>query len=301
MSSATISNYCILREDVEEEWVLSGEESEDWLELDGHCDEDDEEDDGWRAPSWREPWTLRLRKLQEEFEFYSRCFHRRMIGALRTEDDKTADLSRQVSDKVTVESRDDISLSRHRKRLMAESWACRLFTSSPVDDLFVEPLLGRSQLLLFNHLFRCPSDQWETYQAIIDYDWKEEGARRIAKKASRDCRRKRGKKGKNSKKTQNKTKEITPPVKVVSTAAGKSCAFDMERNDHDGNDEVHAELCSLESLRGSEDRKSCLLTEQVSLESESGSFIDEKSNTCFDKQPSTFECQNSLLVPALNA
>ena len=73
----------------------------------------------------------------------------------------------------------------------------------------------------------------------------------------------------------------------------------MEHRDHCGNDKAHAELRTLESSQDFEDRKSCLSTEQVSIESTLDSFIIvEKSNTCFDEHPSALECCCSSNVVA---
>ena len=163
--------------------------------------------------------------------------------------------------------------------------------SSLPDELHSHHLQLKSQLSLFHHLFRCPTEEWEENQYRIKCKWNELEAQRLAQKASRATRRKRGKKGKRAKSKINN-------VVVCQIPNSTSCAR-VEHRDQGGNDKAHAELRSLESFQDFEDRKSCLSTEQVSFESVFDLFIIvEKSNTCFDEHPSALECYRSSIVGA---
>ena len=136
-----------------------------------------------------------------------------------------------------AECEDDLAMAKFRRISFVEFWTLRAPSSLP-DELYSRPLQLKSQLSLFHHLFRCPTEEWEDYQYLIKCKWNELEAQRLAQKTSRATRRKRGK-------------------KVCQIPNSTSCAH-VEHRDHGGNDKAHDELRSLESSQDFEDRKSCL-------------------------------------------
>ena len=217
-----------MEEDVEDGWGWSGDDCEGWGDGES-AEESEEEEESAR--------TKQLRDLRQQLQFWSRYLARRMRGETRDEDSGADSLV--LLSGGAAECEDDLAVAKFRRISFAEFWTLRVPSSLP-DELHSQPLQLKSQLSLFHHLFRCPTEEWEEYQYRIRSNWNELEAQRLAQETSRATRRKRGKKGKRVKSKINN-------AVVCQIPNSTSCAH-VEHRDHSGNDKAHVELRSLESL-----------------------------------------------------